>query len=130
MSFRENGGDSFKTTCGALLSFILIMMIGLYGVQKYLILVERDDTLISEFSQKEGLSEKVFSIEETDSFTAFSILSGEVPLFDYQRYFKIEAYILKMDQVSYNEEFEEKEMLTVRNCKESDKQYLRLGEPE
>ena len=35
-----------------------------------------------------------------------------------------------MDQVSYNEEFEEKEMLTVRNCKESDKQYLRLGEPE
>ena len=50
MSFRENGGDSFKTTCGALLSFVLIMMIGLYSVQKYLILVERDDTLISEFS--------------------------------------------------------------------------------
>ena len=80
MNFRENGGDSFKTTCGAILSLILIITVILYSLNKTTILITRDDTMVSEFTQKSALSENVFSFAELNAFSAFGLFSGDTPV--------------------------------------------------
>ena len=73
IGFRENNGQSFKTTSGALMSIFLILTVSLYAFNKTVILIEREDTLISEFTQQTSLFEEEFSFEETKAFLALGV---------------------------------------------------------
>ena len=44
VSFRENGGDSFKTCYGACVSLFIILITIFYATNKFRTLVEREDT--------------------------------------------------------------------------------------
>ena len=44
VSFRENGGDSFGSVFGACWSIVIIIVVLLYGSNKFFILKDHEDT--------------------------------------------------------------------------------------
>ena len=56
IEFRENGGHALGSVFGACLSFIISMVLILYGINKYFIMSNYDDTQYSEYTIKNGLS--------------------------------------------------------------------------
>ena len=74
------------------MSVFLILTVSLYAFNKTAILVGREDTLISEFTQKASLSEEEFSYEDTNAFSAFGLSFSGSYFIDADKYFQIEAY--------------------------------------
>ena len=56
ISFRENGGDSFGSIFGAFNSLIITLIVAIYGINKFIILKNYEDTLFNEYSVKWGLT--------------------------------------------------------------------------
>ena len=50
ITFRESGGDSFGSIFGAFASLIIITLVTLYGLQKYLVMSNHEDTRFNEFT--------------------------------------------------------------------------------
>ena len=50
ITFRESGGDSFGSICGAFASLIIMTLATLYGLQKYLVMSNHEDTRFNEFT--------------------------------------------------------------------------------
>ena len=50
VTFRENGGDSFGSVLGAFASLMIVILVSLYGLQKYLIMSNHEDTRFNEFT--------------------------------------------------------------------------------
>ena len=121
IGFRENNGQSFKTTSGALLSVFLILTVSLYAFNKTAILIGREDTLISEFTQKASLSEEEFSFEDTNAFSAFGLSFSGSHFIDADKYFQIEAY--QLDNVIRGPE--KRTNMTLHNCNDTDRKYFR-----
>ena len=44
INFRENGGDSFGSVFGACISSMIALVVTLYGVNKFIIMSNYDDT--------------------------------------------------------------------------------------
>ena len=44
ISFRENGGDSFGSIFGACISSIIALVVALYGINKFIIMSNYEDT--------------------------------------------------------------------------------------
>ena len=50
VSFRENGGQSFTSVCGSLVSILIYAVAALYAFNKTRILVQREDTSHTEYT--------------------------------------------------------------------------------
>ena len=74
MSFRENGNQSLKTNCGALLSIVILIVVLIYGANKFRILIGREDSTNTEYMVSDSISDKVIGFEDTGFFPAFAIL--------------------------------------------------------
>ena len=44
IEFRENGGDSFGSVFGTCMSFMITLIVVLYGINKFIIMSHYDDT--------------------------------------------------------------------------------------
>ena len=60
VSFRMDKQDSFGSIFGAAISLVITVLALLYGVNKFIIMSNYDDTSFNQFSDKNGLSEEVF----------------------------------------------------------------------
>ena len=58
VSFRENGGDAFTSMFGACTSLIIALVVLLYGVNKFSVLINYEDTRINEFTERNGIGEE------------------------------------------------------------------------
>ena len=56
VSFREDGGESFGSIFGAFNSLIIALIVTLYGINKFFIMKNYEDTLFNEYSVKWGLT--------------------------------------------------------------------------
>ena len=61
IGFRQNGAESFGSVFGTCISLIIAIVIALYGVNKFVIMSNYDDTQFNEYVVKNGLSETSFS---------------------------------------------------------------------
>ena len=52
ITFREDGGDQFGSVFGALISLLVAMVVAEYGLNKFFVLKERNDTNFNDFSEK------------------------------------------------------------------------------
>ena len=52
VSFRENGSESFGSIFGSINSLIIAMVVALYGINKYVIMSNYDDTKYYDYSVK------------------------------------------------------------------------------
>ena len=77
-------------------------MITLYAANKTRILVKRDDTTISEFTKKAGLSTEVFTFQDTNAFIAFGFTSKDTPILDIERYLNFQAILLDQNLEEQN----------------------------
>ena len=65
VNFRENGGDSFGTTFGAITTLMISCIVIMYGMKKFFIMQNYLDTQLTEFKEKNGLTEEVIGTDET-----------------------------------------------------------------
>ena len=63
MGFRENEEESFSSMFGAGLSILIFIVTLLYAIKKGVILSEREDLLITEYTEKNILVEESFGFE-------------------------------------------------------------------
>ena len=61
IEFRENGGHALGSVFGACISIIISMVVVLYGINKFFVMINYDDTQYSEFTVKNGLSLDTFA---------------------------------------------------------------------
>ena len=52
ISFRENGGDSFGSIFGAFNSLIIALIVAIYGINKFIIMQNYEETVFNEYSVK------------------------------------------------------------------------------
>ena len=62
ISFRENGEDAFGSIFGAVTSIMILFVVGIYGMNKFRIMLDHEDTNFNEYTEKNGLG-----LEEIDS---------------------------------------------------------------
>ena len=55
VQFRENGNESLKTNFGAFISIVILTTVTIYAINKCNILVQRADTLNSEYIETDGV---------------------------------------------------------------------------
>ena len=61
VSFRENGGDSFGSVFGACWSMVIIIVVILYGTNKFFIMKDYADTQFNEYTVKNDMVREVVS---------------------------------------------------------------------
>ena len=59
VSFRENGGDSFGSIFGACWSIVIIIVVMLYGTNKFFIMYDYADTQFNEYTEKNDIVREV-----------------------------------------------------------------------
>ena len=59
VAFRENKGDSFTSCYGATISILITIITCVYAVNKTIILKERDDSIISQYTAFNTLDEEM-----------------------------------------------------------------------
>ena len=89
VEFRENKDESLASSFGGGLSIMLILVALLYAVKKTIILYERDDLLITEYSEKNALEDGPIRYDQTHFFIAIgfrlfnnTMLSNVTDFFD------------------------------------------------
>ena len=60
VAFRENGGNRFGSVFGAITSVLIALIVASYGINKFIIMSQYDDTLFNNYTEKNGLSEQEF----------------------------------------------------------------------
>ena len=60
IAFREDGGDSFRSMCGAWTSLFIAITVIVYGYNKFDIMFNYQDTKFNEYTVIQGLSEETF----------------------------------------------------------------------
>ena len=73
VSFRENGGQSFTSVCGSLVSILIYAVTALYAFNKTLILTQREDTSLTEYTVTNMIGDKTLSFEETGFMFAMGL---------------------------------------------------------
>ena len=58
---------------GACVSLIVALVVGLYGIQKFSILIKYEDTMFNLFTVKNGLSEEIFEQDQLQFNIAFTV---------------------------------------------------------
>ena len=97
VNFRENGGSSFKSGCGACISVFIFVIMVFYSTSKLSILVNYEDTNYSDILEENGLEERFYSAEEMNFFVAFEIVSlggRQIEDIDIERYINFEALVI------------------------------------
>ena len=56
IAFRENGEDSFGSIIGAFISLIILLIVAIYGIKKFIIMLDYGDTNFSEYKVKNALN--------------------------------------------------------------------------
>ena len=84
-------------------------------------MVGREDTLISEFTQKASLYEEEFSFEDTNAFSAFGLSFSGSNFIDADKYFQIEAYQLDNELRGP----ERRTNMTLHDCNDTDRKYFK-----
>ena len=59
VAFRENRGDSFTSCYGATISILITIITCVYAANKIIILKERDDSIISQYTAFNTLDEEM-----------------------------------------------------------------------
>ena len=87
VAFRENRGDSFTSCYGATISILITIITCVYATNKIIILKERDDSTISQYTADNALDEDMHYYNETDFFIALGLKSIDfgthTNIFDY-----------------------------------------------
>ena len=73
VSFRDPKGSSFSSSFGACLSIAIFVITVLYASKKTITLKERDDTLITAYTERNLLETGSFGYEETGFNLAMKI---------------------------------------------------------
>ena len=60
ITFNENGASSFSTVFGACLSLLIALIVAAFGINKFFIMFNFDDTNYSEFTFENALSGEEF----------------------------------------------------------------------
>ena len=55
-TFKTNGNDSFQTGFGACMSLMIMLIVALYGINKFFIMRNYDDTSFNEYIVTNGLT--------------------------------------------------------------------------
>ena len=56
VSFKENGSESFGSIFGSMNSLIIVLIAALYGINKFVIMTNFEDTNFSEYTVIKGLT--------------------------------------------------------------------------
>ena len=72
IAFREDGGDQFGSVFGAFISLLVTMIVATYGLNKFLIMKNYEDTQFNNYSVKNGLSTERFGNDQLQLQIAFS----------------------------------------------------------
>ena len=56
VSFKENGSESFGSIFGSLISLIFMLIAALYGINKFTIMINYEDTNFSEYTAERGMT--------------------------------------------------------------------------
>ena len=72
ISFQVDGRDSYGSIFGTFTSLIIVLVIATYGIHKFLIMLNYEDTNFNEFSVQNELSLKEFNNDELQFQIAFS----------------------------------------------------------
>ena len=73
VSFRENGGQSFTSVFGSLVSILIYAVTALYAFNKTLILAQREDTNLTEYTSTNTNGDKTLGFEETGFMFALGL---------------------------------------------------------
>ena len=74
VAFRESGGESFGSIFGAVNSLIIVLIVSLYGINKFTIMNHYEDTLFNEYTVKQGLTTDLLGQDELQFQIAFQML--------------------------------------------------------
>ena len=77
IAFREDGGDQFGSIFGALISLLVTLIVAVYGLNKFIIMKDHEDTQFNEYSVKNGLSTEAFDNDQLQLQIAFSTFEGD-----------------------------------------------------
>ena len=66
IAFRENGRNRFGSIFGACTSLIIVLIVASYGFNKFLIMINYEDTNFNEFIEQNQLSEDELGQEELE----------------------------------------------------------------
>ena len=64
IAFREDGGNQFGSVFGAFISLIAALIVAAYGLNKFIIMRNYDDTIFNEYSVKNGLSTEILDNDQ------------------------------------------------------------------
>ena len=70
-NFSTPLASDFKTVLGSIMSIIMWLIVGGYGLNKLIIMMNRDDTLFNEYSIKNDLTDEELSQEQLQFWMAF-----------------------------------------------------------
>ena len=70
--FEEPLNIPFRSFVGSFTSLVIWILIGVYGVHRFTIMNDYDDTIFNEFTVKNELSDNEFNQEELGFWIAFS----------------------------------------------------------
>ena len=73
VSFRENKGNSFTSIFGSLVSITIYAVTTLYAFNKTLILILREDTSLTEYTQTNAIGDETFGFEDTGFMFAIGL---------------------------------------------------------
>ena len=76
VSFRENRGDSFGSIFGACWSMVIMIVVLLYGTNKFFIMSDYADTQFNEYTEKNDLVREVVGQDELGLWFAFSAMES------------------------------------------------------
>ena len=77
IAFREDGGDQFGSIFGALISLLVSLIVAVYGLNKFIIMKDHEDTHFNEYSERNGLSTEAFYNDQLQLQIAFSTFEGD-----------------------------------------------------
>ena len=125
VQFRENGDEAFGSIFGACLSLIISLVVGLYGINKFIIMSNHDDTQFNEYSVIQGLSQEVIDQDELQFQIAISAFNWELDIEgnhvfendDHDQYIQYFMSVWNLNETNYTLE----EIIYTHRCNETDK---------
>ena len=113
---------------GAFVSLIVALIVGLYGIKKFSILINYEDTMFNLFTVRNGLSEEIFEQDQLQfniAFTVFEWPYDEELGFTFtnenqEQYIEYYVSLYTLNGVEY----EDYEDLPIHKCNETDKSIL------
>ena len=73
VAFRENGGNRFGSVFGSLTSILIALIVASYGINKFIIMSQYNDTVFNNYTERNGLSEEEIGQDQLQFQIAFSI---------------------------------------------------------